>query len=66
MRIPQPADTCFVVWHTAAVVVAMPTPWNAGFYVYMHAHPQQGGGPHVAAWAYDTAAVAAFLIFVIS
>jgi len=44
----------------------MPTPWNAGFHVYMHAHPQQGGGPHVAAWAYDTAAAAAFLIFVIS
>jgi len=25
----------------------------------MHAYPQQGRGPHVAAWAYDTAAAAA-------
>ena len=25
----------------------------------MHAYPQQGRGPHIAAWAYDTAAAAA-------
>jgi len=28
-------------------------------HAYMHAYPQQGRGPHVAAWAYDTAAAAA-------
>ena len=40
--IPQPTDSCLVVWHTAAVVAAMPTPWNAGVHAYMNAHPRQG------------------------
>ena len=35
----------------------MPTPWNAG----VHGTPVHGraGGPHVDAWAYDTATAAA-------
>jgi len=35
----------------------MPTPWNAG----VHGTPvhSRGGGPHIAAWAYNTAASAA-------
>jgi len=41
-RIPRPTDLCLVVWHTAAVVAAMPTPWNAGVHAYMNARPRQG------------------------
>jgi len=40
-RTPQPADSCLVVWHTTAVLVAMLAPWNAGVHAYMHYHPQQ-------------------------
>ena len=54
--IPQPADSCLVVPHTAAVVAAMPTLWNAGVHSTPTCTPIHGR-PHVA--AYNTAAAAA-------